>query len=103
MNSSIDTIRQAIGERKHLQFSYHSLPRVVEPMRLGEVDHGRFQLRAHQVGGRPSTGQVADGTPKLFEIAEMSALSLIETSLMFLCSTVAATRRSSVYMPNFRR
>lgn len=80
MNSPIDTIRQAIGERKHLQFSYHSLPRVVEPMCLGEVDHGRFQLRAHQVGGRSSKGQVADGTPKLFEIAEMSAISLLETS-----------------------
>lgn len=80
MNSSIDIIRQAILGRKHLQFSYHSLPRVVEPMCLGEVDHGKSQLRAHQVGGRSSRGRVADGTPKLFEIADMSAISLLETS-----------------------
>ena len=33
MQPSIEIIRQAIRERKLLEFRYHSLPRIVEPMR----------------------------------------------------------------------
>lgn len=77
MTWSVDIIRQAICERRQLEFGYHGYPRVVEPMALGVGHSGSWKLRAHQVGGRSSTGRVGDGTPKLFEIADMSDLAML--------------------------
>ena len=48
MEPSIEIIRQAIREHKLLEFRYHSLPRIVEPMRLGQVNRGKWELRAHR-------------------------------------------------------
>ena len=62
MQPSIEIIRQAIRERKLLEFSYHSLPRIVEPMRLGQVNRGKWELRALQISGKSSSGRVADRT-----------------------------------------
>ena len=80
MESSIEIIRQAIRERKMLEFRYHSLPRIVEPMRLGRVKRGSWQLRAHQISGKSSSGRVADGTPKLFAVADMADISILPIS-----------------------
>ena len=80
MQPSIEIIRQAIRERKLLEFSYHSLPRIVEPMRLGQVNRGKWELRAHQISGKSSSGRVADRAPKLFEVAEMTDISVLPIS-----------------------
>jgi hypothetical protein len=77
MHTSIDLIRQAINERRILAFRYHALPREVEPTCLGETEHGKWQIRAYQVGGRSSSGRVGDGTPKLFELAAMLDVSVL--------------------------
>ena len=77
MNPSIEIIRQAILERRCLEFGYGSLPRLVEPMALGIGQYGRWQLRAHQIGGKSSSGGVGDGTPKLFGVADMTALAIL--------------------------
>jgi hypothetical protein len=80
VESSIGIIRQAIRERKMLEFQYHSLPRIVEPMRLGQVKRGRWELRAHQISGKSASGRVADGTPKLFAVADMADISILPIS-----------------------
>jgi hypothetical protein len=55
-----------------LGFCYHSLPRVVEPMALGEVKRGEWKLRAHQVGGKSHTSRrLPDGKPRTFDLADM--------------------------------
>jgi hypothetical protein len=79
VDPSIEIIRQAIREQRCLEFRYRSLPRVVEPMRLGLGTHGSWQLRAQQTGGRSSSGRVGDGTPKLFEVADIRSLALLTT------------------------
>ncbi len=77
MEPSIELIRQAIRERKLLEFRYHSLPRIVEPMRLGQVRRGIWELRAHQISGKSASGRVADQTPKLFAVADMADISVL--------------------------
>lgn len=77
VDPSIEIIRQAILQRRCLEFGYRSLPRLVEPMAGGIGRYGRWQLRAHQIGGKSSSGGVGDGTPKLFEVADMTALTIL--------------------------
>ena len=77
MHTSIDIIRQAINERRLLAFRYHSLPREVEPVCLGEAERGKWQVRAYQVGGKSSSRRVGDGPPKLFELADMVDVSVL--------------------------
>jgi len=77
MHTSIDIIRQAINERKILAFRYHSLPREVEPICLGEMERGKWRIRAYQVGGKSSSRRVGDGTPKLFELVNMVDISVL--------------------------
>jgi hypothetical protein len=81
MESSIEIIRHAISERRLVEFRYHSLPRVVEPMALGEVKRGIWQLRGRQVGGKSSSSRrLPDGKPKLFELAEMMGVAVLSDS-----------------------
>jgi hypothetical protein len=78
MIPSDEAIRDAINERKQLQFRYHSLLRVVEPMCLGEVRRGVCQLRAHQVGGRSSSSRrLPDGVPRMFELSDMLDVTVL--------------------------
>lgn len=74
MNPSIEIIRQAILELRCLEFGYRRLPRLAEPMAVGIGQYGRWQLRAHQIGGKSSSGGVGDGTPKLFDVADSSLI-----------------------------
>jgi hypothetical protein len=80
----LDVIREAIKGRRHLEFEYRGLPRVVEPMTLGIWEKGDWKgdwkLRASQVGGLSATGKVGDGTPKLFNVALMSEVALLATT-----------------------
>jgi hypothetical protein len=72
MNPQVDAVSHAINERKLLSFRYHSLPRIVQPMCLGEVRPGVWRLRAHQTGGRSSSSShLPDGKPRMFELADM--------------------------------
>jgi WYL domain len=78
MNFLAEIIHDAIQERKQLEFRYHSHPRIVEPMCLGEVKHGVWQLRAHQVGGRSSSSRgLPDGIPRMFELADMVEVAVL--------------------------
>lgn len=78
MNTLAEVIRGAIHKRKQLEFHYHSFLRVVEPMCLGEVKHGVWQLRAHQIGGRSSSSRrLPDCIPRLFEVAEMVDVAIL--------------------------
>jgi WYL domain len=78
MHPLAEVIRDAIHGRKQLEFRYHSLPRVVEPMCLGEVKRGVWQLRAHQVGGRSSSSRrLPDGIPRMFELAAMIDVTVL--------------------------
>jgi hypothetical protein len=76
----LEVIREAIKGRRHLEFEYRGLPRVVEPMTLGIWEKGDWKLRAAQVGGLSASGKVGDGTPKLFNVALMSEVALLATT-----------------------
>lgn len=78
MSLSLDIIRESINERKHLQFDYRGLLRIVEPMALGVGHKGDWQLRAQQIGGLSSSGKVDEGSPKLFDVALMSAVTVLD-------------------------
>ena len=81
MNTLIGLIREAIHGRKLLEFRYDLHPRVVEPMCLGEVETGRWELRAQQVGGSSSTSRsFPDGVPRLFKLAKMIDASVLPAS-----------------------
>jgi hypothetical protein len=78
VNSVMAVISDAIAGRRKLSFQYHSLPRVVEPMCLGEVGPGTWQLRAHQVGGKSSSSaRFPDGKPRLFEVDDMVSVAVL--------------------------
>jgi predicted DNA-binding transcriptional regulator YafY len=78
MNPTVDVICHAINERKLLKFRYHSLPRIVEPMCVGEVRPGVWQLRAHQTGGKSTSSlHLPDGKPRMFELANMIEVSIL--------------------------
>lgn len=81
MDPLVGVICHAISERNLLGFHYHSFPRVVEPMCLGETKDGVWQLRAHQVGGRSSSSQdFPDGKPRMFRLTEMFDVTVLPDS-----------------------
>jgi WYL domain-containing protein len=97
MNPLIELIPDAINERKQLEFRYHSLPRVVEPMCLGEIKRGAWQLRAHQVGGRSSSSRrLPDGIPRMFELAGMTDVAVLPDSFEVLAFILVVTGLSSI-------
>jgi hypothetical protein len=80
MNPSIGMIHEAIHGRKRLFFRYLGFPRVVEPTRLGIGNKGYWQISAPQIRGRSRTGNIGHGEPKLFNVAWMQGLSLLDES-----------------------
>jgi hypothetical protein len=66
------TILSAIENRQVLRFNYNGKERIVEPQTYGISIAGREVLRAHQIGGKSSSGQVR--MAKLFELEKMSNL-----------------------------
>jgi hypothetical protein len=70
------TISQAIVGRKLLSFSYHGLPRVVEPHAYGISTRGNDVIRCFQVGGKSESGEAFGW--KLMRTDEMTNLGLLE-------------------------
>ncbi len=75
--STVEVIREAIRGHHRLAFSYRGRPRVVNPQRLGVSRSGAWQLRAIQVGGASASGRYGGDAPKLFDVAQMRAVSLL--------------------------
>jgi hypothetical protein len=68
---ALQPIRAALKERRLLEFSYDGLERLVLPMTLGVGRKGGWKLRGQQLAGRSRSGHVGDGSPKLFNAAEI--------------------------------
>jgi predicted DNA-binding transcriptional regulator YafY len=68
-------IRQALAERRVIQFKYHGHLRIVEPHALGQATEGRAALLGWQVSG----GSVSEPPPgwRTFVVAEISSLKLL--------------------------
>ena len=65
-------ILSAIKNTQVLRFTYNGKERVVEPQTYGISIAGREVLRAHQIGGRSTSGQVR--MAKLFDLEKISNL-----------------------------
>lgn len=70
-----EVIRQALAERRVVQFRYHGYSRRVEPHALGRVTEGRLALLGWQVSG----GSASEPPPgwRTFRLAEMESLKLL--------------------------
>ncbi len=70
-----DLFRQALAERRVVQFKYHGYARRVEPHALGRVTENRPALLGWQVAG----GSASEPPPgwRTFVLAEMEALKLL--------------------------
>ena len=68
-------IRQALAERRVVQFKYHGFSRRVEPHALGRVTEGRLALLGWQVSG----GSASEPPPgwRTFVLADMDSLKLM--------------------------
>jgi hypothetical protein len=69
-------LRQAIGERRLVRFSYRACLRVAEPHDYG-VRGGVEQLLAYQVGGESRSGRLPSW--RWIVVSEMSGLEVLET------------------------
>src|SRR4051812_40846832 len=71
-------IRQALAERRMVQFKYHGHARRVEPHALGRVTGDRLALLGWQVSG----GSVSEPPPgwRTFVVAEISGLKLMRAT-----------------------
>lgn len=70
-----ELLRQALAERREVQFKYHGYSRRVEPHALGRVTENRLALLGWQVSG----GSASEPPPgwRTFLLAEISALKLM--------------------------
>jgi predicted DNA-binding transcriptional regulator YafY len=68
-------IREAIRDRKLLEFRYKGAARIVEPHVYG-IHDGEYQILSFQVGGHSSSGTLPDW--RRFNTAEVQALSILE-------------------------
>ena len=73
--SAEELIRQALAERRVVQFKYHGYSRRVEPHALGRVTEGRLALLGWQVSG----GSASEPPPgwRTFLLADMDSLKLL--------------------------
>lgn len=69
-----ELLRQALEERRVVQFRYHGYSRRVEPHALGHVTEGRLALLGWQVSG----GSASEPPPgwRTFLLAEIESLKL---------------------------
>jgi hypothetical protein len=80
MNQTLDVIRSAIKQQRHLRFGYHGCERMVLPMALGVARKGDWQLRGQQVGGQSNSGRVGDRAPKLFAVDAICEPIVLDTA-----------------------
>src|SRR6267154_2125272 len=73
-----ELLRQALAERREVQFEYHGYSRRVEPHALGRVTENRPALLGWQVSG----GSASEPPPgwRTFVLKEISALQLRRTT-----------------------
>jgi predicted DNA-binding transcriptional regulator YafY len=67
----MNTIDQAIREKRRLRFIYHCKARLVEPQCHGVGHRGTDLLRAHQLEGGPQA-------EPLFDVSQISDLQLLD-------------------------
>jgi len=75
---TVDIFRTAITKRLQVSFDYAAQSRTVLPMALGRDAAGAWQVRAQQVSGGSSSGRLDPETPKLWKLAEMSNIVLLD-------------------------
>lgn len=80
MDQTLDVIRAAMKEQRYLEFRYDGLPRTVLPMAVGIAKVAGWKLRGQQVGGQSSSGNVGDGTPKLFDVGAIHNAVVLDTN-----------------------
>ena len=78
-----DVLVAAIETRHRLGFTYRGLPRIVNPVRVGQSDSGDWLLRAVQVGGESASNQFGGRTPKLFLVDEMAEVEVLPGEFQF--------------------
>lgn len=71
----IDEIREAIENRRLLEFRYDGGVRVVEPHCYGITSAGNEGLRAYQVSGHSTSGKMGW---KMFDLANASAITILD-------------------------
>lgn len=74
----VDVVRTAIVDRRRLSFTYRGRPRIVNPVRIGVSAGGDWLLRAIQVGGESRTGRYGGSAPKLFRVAQMEGVEVLD-------------------------
>ena len=70
-----ELIKQALAERRLLQFDYHGYSRKVEPHALGHATEGRLALLGWQISG----GSASEPPPgwRAFLLGEIEALKIL--------------------------
>jgi hypothetical protein len=91
------TILSAIKNKEVLRFNYNGKERIVEPQTYGVSIAGREVLRAHQIGGRSSSGQVR--MAKLFDLEKIS--NLRKTGMVFGAALPAHNPKDSAMVEVF--
>jgi hypothetical protein len=71
-----DTIREAIRQRRRLQFEYEGHLRVVEPYCYGVSTGDHDSLRAIQVRGSSTSGRMTSG--KLWTVSKMRDVRMLD-------------------------
>ena len=62
--TTVDTVAQAIKEKKALEFAYHGFDRVVVPYACGLTPTNEIKMIGFQIGGGSNSG-VTEKTPFL--------------------------------------
>ena len=75
-SDKLDLIKQGLGERRVVTFSYHGYERRAEPHALGRANEGKAALLVWQTGGGSST-EPPPGW-RVFFVEEISALKLTD-------------------------
>lgn len=70
-------LRQAIQDKRVIEFTYNGLPRIAEPHIYG-MKNGIMQILAYQIGGRSSNGGLPEW--RRFELPAMRNLQLTAVS-----------------------
>lgn len=73
MNTEI--IKQAIRDKKLIQFWYHNNQRIAEPHVLGITTQDKLTVLTMQVGGYSSSGGLPDW--RMFHVDEISSLQVL--------------------------
>ena len=75
-----ELIKQALAERRLLQFDYHGYSRQVEPHALGHATEGRLALLAWQISG----GSQSEPPPgwRTFLLGEIESLKILRQTFV---------------------